>query len=320
MKKKLLTFLALFLCTLILPAFALFVEKPSGEGAAGQPSSGGEQSGSTAAAPQEFQVEGAGTLSAEDYVVGVLCGEMPALFEREALKAQAVAAYTYACYYVQNTGDTLPAGSSSFQRYLTPETYREMMGDKAEEYLANFHQLVGEVKNQVLVYDSQPILAVYHSISPGVTEKGETFFNGSFPYLAAVDSSSDEMEDGFAASVVFTTKELEEKLRAAFPDITFPEDPAAYLKINSFSEAGNVLEVQAGDQTVTGLALRDALGLRSAVFSVSYSGGLFTFTTKGYGHGVGMSQHGANAMAKQGKSYADILAHYYPGTSIETLS
>lgn len=319
MKSKLLCFVILFLCTLILPVFALFSPKEPSGSPSGQISSGSSLSGSFSA-PQQFQVEGVGTLSAEDYVAGVLCGEMPALFETEALKAQAVAAYTYACYYVQHSGDTLPGGSNSFQRYLTPDAYRELMGEKADEYLALFHQLAAQVKSQVLVYEDEPILAAYHSISSGRTEKGETFFSGTFPYLTAVDSSSDEEEDGFAASVVFTAKELTEKLLSAFPDTTFPEDPAAYLKILSFSESGSVLQVQAGSRTVTGLELRNALGLRSPVFSVSYGGGLFTFTTKGYGHGVGMSQHGANAMAKQGKSYTDILAHYYPGAVVKALS
>lgn len=317
MKRKLLLFFLLFLCTLVLPVFALFTKKaPTGNDASSTPNS---QSGSVSTTPTAFHVEGVGEIPVEDYIVGVLCSEMPALYEREAHKAQAVAAYTYALNYLATTGDTLPGGNTTLQRYLTPAQYKEMIGEKADEYLAEFKKIAAEVKNQALYYDGKPIFAAYHSISSGKTEKGEVFFNGTFPYLASVDSSTDETEEGFAASVVLTQQELTEKLKVAVADITFSGDPAGYIKILSFSSIGSVLEVQVCNKTLTGLKVREALGLRSPVFSVSYANGLFTFTTKGYGHGVGMSQHGANALAKQGKTYKEILAHYYPGTELKTI-
>ena len=185
-----------------------------------------------------------------------------------------------------------------------------------EHNYARLSALVDEVLDEILYYENAPACASYFAISNGQTEASENVWGSALPYLISVDSSTDRSADNYEYTVTFSAEQVQQALaglgisaRLAAPEGWF--GPAA------LTSAGYTKTVTVCGQTVTGTTLRRALGLRSTCFTVQYQSGNFSFTTRGYGHGVGLSQWGTKAMAEQGKSYADILAHYYPGTQLQ---
>lgn len=262
-----------------------------------------------------------------DYLIGVVCAEMPATFETEALKAQAVAAHTYAeriC--LQNRANADPAlfgadfsnDSSVYQAYYTESQIRSAFGDSFDLYYGKIAAAVDAVCDEMLYYEDEPIVAAFHAMSAGMTENAETVWGTSLAYLVSVDSAADTAAPRYLESTVFSAEQVREILTAASPDLTFPEDCAEWFSVESVSDAETVLHIYGGSQLWSGQQIRALFSLRSACFTVSYGDGVFTFTTKGYGHAVGMSQYGANAMAQAGSTYDEILAHYYPGTTLKS--
>lgn len=264
-----------------------------------------------------------------EYVIGAVCAEMPATFEPEALKAQAVAAHTYAerqRSLARSAPDAAPDGAdlsndtSKYQGYLTNAEIRQAFGKNYDEYYRRISSAADEVLPYVLTYKGEPIIAAFHSMSSGMTESAENAWGAPVDYLVPVESSSDKSAPSYEETVRIGRDELRSRLEAAFDGIQLGEDMTKWLKTAEISASGTVLTARAGDRTVTGNEIRTAFGLRSADFDVSFDGDEAVFTTRGYGHGVGMSQYGANSMAAAGSTWREILSHYYPDCSIEKTS
>lgn len=265
------------------------------------------------------------TISVRDYLIGSVCAEMPATFEPEALKAQAVAAHTYAVRQQlleqQNpTADLCGADfsndSSRYQAYFTENQAKQYYGENFDQYYEKIAAAVDAVYPYLLEYQDEPIIAAFCSMSSGKTESAENVWGSAVAYLVAVDSAADETAPRYLTETNFTQEEVRSALERAFPDCKLDEDATKWIQIVSTSDSGTVLTAQVGGCTVTGQEIRAALSLRSAAFSIEVADPVITITTKGYGHGVGMSQYGANAMAKAGSTWQEILAHYYPGTEL----
>lgn len=259
-----------------------------------------------------------------EYLVGVVRAEMPATFEREALRAQAVAARTYTLYKIENGGnhgDTADVctDSTCCQAYISEEAARANWGSHADDYEAKIEDAVYSTDGQAILYDGQPILAAFHSSSPGQTRSaGEVWLN-DLPYLQSV--SSPEKGDAipnYYSRVEFTAAEFKKKVLAAYPEADLSGSIGSWLCNAVTDSSGSIVTVKVGGVTTKGGSLRSALGLRSACFEWEVQDKKLVFFVTGFGHGVGMSQYGANQMAKDGSDYREILTHYYTGVTVET--
>ena len=259
-------------------------------------------------------------ISRRDYLLGAVAAEMPINWPDEALKAQAVAAHSYILYCRDHSADAdgawLTADPARRQGCLTDPVLHSYWGTQYEANYARLSALVDEVLTQVLYYGDAPAGTSYFAISNGQTEPSEAVWGTALPYLVSVDSSTDLAADNYEYTVSFSPAQLQLLLSSGLgisADLAAPEQ---WLGIPVLDAAGYVASLSVCGQTVSGTAFRRTVGLRSACFSVYYTDSNWIFTTKGYGHGVGMSQWGAKALAEQGASYAEILAHYYPGTEL----
>lgn len=261
-----------------------------------------------------------------DYVIGAVCAEMPASFETEALKAQAVAAHTYAerqrLRERQNPtaelcGADFSNDTSKYQGYFTENQAKQFFGDNYEMNYSKICNVVDEVLPYVLTYGDEPIISAFHSMSTGKTESAENAWGTAVDYLVPVDSSFDTSAPRYLDEVRYNKDVLKNKLETAFPSIVLGEDITTWIGASNTSESGTVLSIAVGNISVSGNDIRIALALRSACFEVRYENDEAVFTTRGYGHGVGMSQYGANSMASAGKSWREILEHYYIGCEIK---
>ncbi len=234
----------------------------------------------------------------EDYVCGVVAAEMPAEFETEALKAQAVCARTYAVKNMEERGSN-EVPYDIYQAYCSVDDMKQKWGDSFDKYYEKISSAVKATKGEIMIYENEPVLAVFHSTSAGKTENSENIWGGEVSYLKSVDSSFDENAPNFLETVSFDIDEIKEKLG----DTSF--------NIKERTEAGYVKTVVVGDIEFTGREVREMLGLRSSNFDVEIKDNKAYFTTKGFGHGAGLSQYGANFMAQNGSTYTEILNHYY---------
>ena len=184
-----------------------------------------------------------------------------------------------------------------------------------EQNYARLSALVDEVLDEILYYENAPACASYFAISNGQTEASENVWGSALPYLISVDSSTDRSADNYEYTVTFSAEQVQQALAGLgiSADLAAPE---GWFGEAALTPSGYVASLPVCGQIVTGPALRKALGLRSACFTVQYQNGSFFFTTRGYGHGVGMSQWGARALAEQGQTASQILAHYFPGTQL----
>lgn len=256
-------------------------------------------------------------MSAEEYIFGVTAAEMPALYNEEALKAQAVAAYTFALYRREENADKdydITTDHTADQSFITEEKARERWGDKADEYVGRLKKAINEVKGLAITYDGKPILAVYHAISSGRTENCKDIWGNDPPYLKAVDSSFDRLCPNYISKLTVSKEEFCEKLSGK---VEFSGNPNEYISIKERTESGTVRTVTVCGKEISGSEIRSLFSLRSSNFEVSYNDGAFTFTVYGYGHGVGLSQFGADCMAKQGSDFKEILTHYYSGCKVD---
>lgn len=263
------------------------------------------------------------TMSLEEYVVRVVAAEMPASYESEALKAQAVAARTLTVYKMQHGGCSKAEGADvcadhgHCQAYCSEANMREKWGDDTQQYVDKILSAVEETAGEIICYQDEPIEVFYHAQSAGATERLENVFSGSEPYLISV-SSTEKVEP---VQEALDADEVVRRINTAYPEAQLSaEKLRTQIEVTASNESGRVAQVRMGGATLTGVEVRRVLGLRSAQFTVSFSGDTVIFTTFGYGHGVGMSQAGAQSMAGQGEDYVEILTHYYPGTCIQTLT
>lgn len=257
-------------------------------------------------------------MSLHDYLVGVLLAEVPASFEPEALKAQAAAARTFALRQIA-TGKhdgAICTESSCCQAWISPQTYLESNG---ADGLKKMQQAVTDTDGMVIEYNGMLIDAVFFSCSGGRTEAAVAVWGGDVPYLQSVESPGEEDAAPYRDSVTVGLEEFRTTVLLLAPDADLSGEPDAWLGEITYTEGDGVASVQIGGVSVTGTALRTAFDLRSTMFTLTLSRNGAVFSTKGYGHRVGMSQYGANAMARQGKSYDQILTYYYQGTEIKKL-
>ena len=254
-----------------------------------------------------------------DYLIGAVAAEMPITWPDEALKAQAIAGHSYALYCRDHSADPasgwLTVDPARRQGCLTDAVLRSYWGTAYEENYARLSALVDEVLTDVLYYDGTPAGTSYFAISNGMTEASENVWGSALPYLTAVDSSTDLSADNYTYTVQLSTEQVQQALAGLglVPDTAAPE---SWFGTAALTPSGYVASLPVCGQNISGTALRKALGLRSACFTVVYQAGDFCITTKGYGHGVGLSQWGAKALAEQGQSAQQILAHYFPGTEL----
>lgn len=246
-------------------------------------------------------------LELEEYVIGVVASEMPASFHVEALKSQAILARTYALRALEK--NIRLTDNSSTQNYKSIEELKKMWGSSFSTYYNKIKNATEKTEGMYLTYQGEIVDAVYHSTSNGWTEDAKNVWGNSIPYLVSVESPYDNLSSTFLSEKSFSYEELSTKLGIIMTyDTTF--------EIQSKTEGNRVLNMQIDTQIYTGVALRNLLGLRSATFDVVKKENGVTFVTQGFGHGVGMSQYGANGMAKNGSSYTNILKHYYQGITI----
>lgn len=252
----------------------------------------------------------------EEYVVGVVMGEMPSGFEMEALKAQAIAARTFAVksMYMNYKHDNCDVctDSSCCQSYYDPKEFLSNGGDP--QVLSKYQNAILDTAGQVLVYNGELIEATYFSCSGGKTEDAVSVWGTDIPYLKSLVSPGEEHAAHFTYTVVMSASEFIRKLGEEPAGL-----PGTWIKGITYTRGGGVATICIGNKTYKGTELRQKLGLRSTAFVMSVVGDSVTITTKGFGHRVGMSQYGADAMAVQGNTYIQILAYYYPGTSLSAL-
>lgn len=252
----------------------------------------------------------------DEYLVCVLLAEVPASFEPEALKAQAVAARTYA-RKAWETGGKHEDGSvctrpGCCQAHMEPEIYLQNGG--TEEGIAAITRAVAATSGQCLKYEDALIEATYFSCSGGSTEDALAVWGTDYPYLRSVDSPGEEAAVWHSDTVTFTKEQFCEKLGRALTG-----DPENWFERVEYTAGGGVETMTIQGQAYSGTELRSLLGLRSTDFEIQTAQNAIVITTHGYGHRVGMSQYGAEAMAVNGSSYREILAHYYPGTQLVTM-
>ena len=247
----------------------------------------------------------------EEYLVGVVGAEMPALFNIDALKAQAIIARTYALK--ANAKGRILKDNESNQSYKTNEELQQLWGSNYGTYYAKIKKAVDETEGMVLTYDGNYIEAVYHSTSNGMTESSVNVWGNDYPYLVSVSSQYDNLNVSFAKNVEISYQDLSNKLG-------FDINKETNIVLEGKTSGNRIQSVKIGEHVYKGIDFRNILGLRSADFDIQKNDTGIVFTTRGYGHGVGMSQYGANGMAKNGYNYEAILKHYYPGVSLKKLS
>ena len=250
-------------------------------------------------------------LDLEEYVAGVVSAEMPAVFELEALKAQSLAARTYIVSHL-SSGSKLgvPDGADvtdtqMHQVYKSPAELKKIWRTDYPKKLNKIKQAVQATSGQILTYKGKPITATFFSTSNGYTENSEDYWSSAFPYLKSVSSPWDKDSPKFYNKTIFTQSEFEAKLGVRLAD-------SSDIGVITARTAGNrVAEVKVGGKKFTGVEIRTSLNLASTDFTWERKGQQIIVSTKGFGHGVGMSQYGANGMAGEGKNYKEILSHYY---------
>lgn len=249
----------------------------------------------------------------DDYLTGVVLAEMPSSFEPEAQKAQAVVARTYALRRLESGGKhtdgAVCTDPACCQGYLDPETFLQRGGEKSS--LEKVNRCVRETSGQVLLYNGRLIEATYFSCSGGSTEDAVAVWGTDIPYLRATESPGEENAAHYSDTVYFTA----DNFQAALGE-DLPGRPTEWFGTVSYTSGNGVAAMEIGGKVYTGTQLRSTLGLRSTAFTVTPTADGVTITTRGFGHRVGMSQYGADAMAVNGSDYRQILQYYYTGTEL----
>lgn len=262
-------------------------------------------------------------MTLERYLTGVVRGEMPASFEMEALRAQAAAERSYV-YYQLAAGRKDAHPDADFctdhtccSAYLSETAAREKWGGDFAPWNTRVEQAVSDTDGQVVLYNGRPILAVFHSSSAGRTAAAGDVWSGDLPYLVSVDSpEGEETVPNYYSTVTFTAAEAKENLLTAHPELKLSGTPDRWFGAAAENGSGRVETVSVGGTDIEGTELRRIFGLRSACFTVAADSESVTFRVTGYGHGVGMSQYGANQLAREGKTWQEILEWYYTGATV----
>lgn len=259
-----------------------------------------------------------------DYLIGAAACEMPAVYESEAIKAQMVAIHSYYLYcrrhpgYLEGGYITVDPGNMS--GYADKTTLTGYWGTDFYDYYRKFSRCARRVQEQVLEYGGEPALTSYYAISCGKTQSSRRRWQQELPYLTVVDSSFDALSDDYLQIKTYSADEMYSLLMINFPTLKIDQEkPEEWFGEIIYTDSGYASFVQVGTDMVPADQMRTALSLPSSCLMVFWEDGEFSIATKGYGHGVGMSQYGANQLSQQGNTYDEILAYYFPGTTLATL-
>ena len=259
----------------------------------------------------------------DTYLYGVVSAEMPASFEKEALKAQAVVARTYTLYkIVNNDGKHGEADicddSTCCQEWISKnDRFAKWEVSEQEENWKKIVNAVNSTQGKIVTYEGKPINAFFHSNSGGETEAPIDVWGGSgYPYLQSVSTSGEDAYSQYSSEAEFTEADFVEKIKEVHSDFEINFKEKDCIKIEEYTEGNRVKTIKIGNLELSGVEVRNIFGLRSANFKVTWKEGKIKFEVIGYGHGVGMSQTGADSLAKEGKNYEEIIHHYYTGVEI----
>ena len=263
----------------------------------------------------------------ETFLYGVVASEMSSDFSEEALKAQAIAARTYIIYKMENNmtqghnGADICTNSNHCQAYAS---YDELKNKKGDEWMKNSYpkikQAVDDTKGHILTYDDKAILPLYFSTSGGKTENSEEVFSEQYPYLKSVSSPYEEQSPKYYTETKINKNDFVNLLKKNYSSISISiENLDKVVKILDRTAAGSVNNIQVGNKKITGRNMRTIFGLNSSNFDIGFNKDTVIFKVRGYGHGVGMSQWGAEGMAQKNYNYDEILLHYYTDTKIKDI-
>ena len=261
----------------------------------------------------------------DEYLYNVVSAEMPASYEMEALKAQAIVARTYTVYKCMNKkheNADICDDSSCCQAWISKEERLAKWNESERD--SNWQKVceaVNSTKGEIITYENQPINAFFHSNSGGITEIPVNVWGGSgYPYLQSVETSGEEAYTQYLSEIEFTQEELLNKLREKYSDIEIDFSKEEDIKILEYTEGTRVKTIKFGNHELSGAETRILLELRSTNFNISRNEEKIKFSVKGYGHGVGMSQTGADSMAKEGNTAENIIKHFYTGVEINEIN
>ncbi len=265
-------------------------------------------------------------LNLDEYLYGVVSAEMPANFNEEALKAQAVVARTYTIYKIINNSTKhgeaqICDDSGCCQAWISKEDRLARWEESERE--SNWNRIVNAVnatQGKIITYNNEPINAFFHSNSGGKTEIPINVWGGSgFPYLQVVETSGEENYSQYNSEVIINKEDLIAKMKEKYSDFEIDYNETDCISILEYTESGRVRTIKIGNKNLSGVETRTIFNLRSANFEVAIIGDEIKFSVKGYGHGIGMSQTGADSMANSGSSYEDIIHHFYIGVEIKEM-
>jgi len=262
-------------------------------------------------------------LNIDEYLYGVVSSEMPASYEIEALKAQAVVARTYTIYQIihnasKHENADICDNYACCQAWISKEErLAKWSPEEAENNWNKIVQAVDSTKGKIVTYNSEPINAFFHANSGGITESSLNIWGGiDYPYLKSVETAGEEGYTQYASQVILSQQELIERLRAKYEDCEIDFLQQDCIQILDYTTSGRIKTIKFGNKEIAGTEARTLLGLKSTNFTISMADEKITFTVTGYGHGVGMSQTGADALAKTGSGYESIIKHFYTNVEI----
>lgn len=261
-------------------------------------------------------------LDLDTYLLGVVSAEMPANFEQEALNAQAICARTYTIYKIANGSKHENADicddSGCCQAWISKEDRLEKWNE--EERNNNWTKIetaVNTTKGKIITYEGKPINAFFHSNSGGATDTASSVWGGTnYPYLQTVETSGEEAYSQYASEVLISKEEFISKIKEYHDNFTIDFNQENQIEVIEYTEGNRIKTIKIGNLNLSGVELRTIFGLKSANFQINIEEENIKFSVIGYGHGVGMSQTGADSMAKEGKTYEEIIKHYYTGVDI----
>lgn len=263
------------------------------------------------------------TVSEFEYVCGSVAAEMPLMYHEEALKAQAIACYTNSLRLKNSNnkseinGADISDNPSTHQGYLTREEREEKWGEDYQKYESKLETIVKAVEGEYLTYDGEYCVCAFSAICTGTTENAEYVWGEKIPYLVSVKSSGDTLSPQYSSTNTFTKSQFISIMKDLGVSINSKANLKDLIGKPKTSKAGTVLKIEINKKSLTGEQLRSAFSLRSSAFKITVTENEVTFKVSGYGHGVGMSQYGADFMARQGSTYDEILKHYYKGVEIQ---
>ena len=262
-------------------------------------------------------------LPIDEYLYGVVSSEMPANYEVEALKAQAIVARTYTIYQIMNNSGKHPGAdicdnSSCCQAWISKdERLSKWAPEEAESNWNKIVDAVNSTSGKIITYQNKPINAFFHSNSGGKTESSLNIWGGiDYPYLKSVETAGEEGYTQYSSEAKFTKEELINKLKEKYEDCEIDYSQENCIQILEYTTSGRVKTIKFGNKEIAGTEARTILGLRSTNFTFTISGDEIIFSVIGYGHGVGMSQTGADALAKSGSNCEEIIKHFYTDVEI----